>query len=76
MMSTSASNSIAACNKADFTARLLPVVNQRMQKLLKGAAEGELSLARDHPFAFPKIDETRNAQRPPTFPHTCQMASA
>jgi hypothetical protein len=48
--------------------------NQQMQKLLKGAVEGELSLARDHRFSFPKIDETRNAQGPLNFPHTCQMA--
>ncbi|MGA8873783.1 MAG: hypothetical protein WB460_21755, partial [Candidatus Acidiferrales bacterium] len=48
----------------------------RMQRLLKAAAEGELSLARDHRFAFPKIDETRNAQGPLNFPHTCQMARA
>ena len=33
-----------------------------------------LSLARDHRFAFPKIDEPRNAQGPLNFPHTCQMA--
>jgi hypothetical protein len=50
--------------------------NQQMQKLLKGAVEGELSLARDHRFAFPKIDETRNAQGPLNFPHTCLMARA
>jgi hypothetical protein len=48
--------------------------NQQTQKLLKGAVEGELSLARDHRFAFPKIDETRNAQGPLNFPHTYQMA--
>ena len=48
--------------------------NQQMQKLLKGAAEGELSLARDHRFAFPKIDETRNAQSPLNFPHTYQIS--
>ena len=49
--------------------------NQQMQKLLKGAAEGELSLARDHRFAFPKIDETRNAQSPLNFPHTYQISA-
>ena len=27
-------------------------------------------------FAFPKTDETRNAQGPHDFPHTCQMACA
>jgi hypothetical protein len=48
--------------------------NQQMQKLLKGAVEGELRVARDHRFAFPKIDETRNAQGPLNFHHTCQMA--
>jgi hypothetical protein len=32
--------------------------NQQMEKLLEGAVEGELSLARDRGFAFPKIDET------------------
>ena len=48
--------------------------NQQMQKLLKGAVEGELSVARDHRFAFPKIDVTRNAQGPLNFHHTCQMA--
>jgi hypothetical protein len=44
--------------------------NQQMQNLLKGAAEGELGLARDRRFAFPKIDEIRNAQGPLNFPHT------
>jgi hypothetical protein len=48
--------------------------NQQMQKLLKGAVEGELSLARDHPLAFPKIDETRNTQGPLNFPHTLNAA--
>jgi hypothetical protein len=33
-----------------------------------------LSLARDNRFAFPRIDEPRNAQGPLNFPHTCQMA--
>jgi hypothetical protein len=36
----------------------------------------QLARVRDHQFAFPKIDETRNAQGPPGFPHTCQMARA
>ena len=45
-----------------------------MQKLLKGGAKGELSLARDHRSAFPKIDETRNAQGPLNFPHTYQIS--
>jgi hypothetical protein len=49
----------------------LPIFNQRMQRL-KAAAEGELSLARDHQFAFSKIDETRNAQGPLNFPHTAR----
>jgi hypothetical protein len=48
--------------------------NQQMQKLLKGAMEGKSSLGRDHRFAFPKIDETRNAQGPLNFHHTCRMA--
>jgi hypothetical protein len=50
--------------------------NQQMQKLLKGAVESELSLAHDHRFAFPKIDEARNAQGPLNFHHTGQMARA
>ena len=28
----------------------------------------------DHRFAFPQLDERRNAQSPHDFPHTSQMA--
>ena len=52
----------------------LAQTNQRMRRQLRGAAERELSLAPDYRFAFPKINETRNAQGPLNFPHTRQIA--
>ena len=41
---------------------------------LRDVAKLGLARMRDHRFAFPKIDETRNALGPQDFPHTRQIA--
>jgi hypothetical protein len=55
-------------------AKLLTASLEHIQKAasqILDAIGAEGSLARDHRFAFPKIDETRDAQGPLNFPHTC-----
>ena len=47
-----------------------------LERKLRDSVKRMLRPVRDHRFAFPKIDETRNAQGPLNLPHTCQMACA
>ena len=47
-----------------------------LERKLRDTVKRMLGPVRDHRFAVPKIDETRNAQGPHDFPHTRQMVRA